>query len=202
MPPPVDLRDPGGRTLSRGPAFLYIAPLAYEDLLKLGFSRDPLERLRNLHPRFFEVFDLDRTLLVATETVRDARALELHLRRTLVEHNAPAPLTMQAEAGGASEWYRGAYAVLEDEVVRLGALGHQVHAPARPWFAAALTSRAALVHDWAAAMLSADELDGLAGPTRAQQVVRDTLDAYMACGIDVAPLLPRRVLDWYGRGGR
>ena len=65
MTPPIDRRDPASRTLSRGRCFLYVLPLAsHEDVLKLGFSRDPLDRLQALHPRYFEVFDLERAFLV------------------------------------------------------------------------------------------------------------------------------------------
>ena len=107
------------RTLSRGRCFLYVLPLAsHEDVLKLGCSRDPLDRVQALHPRYFEVFDLERAFLVETEAVRDARALELELRRMLVAHNAPAPLTVRREAAGHTEWYRGAFAQLAGAVAQ------------------------------------------------------------------------------------
>ncbi len=56
----IDPREPGNRGPSRGRCYLYVLPCAYEDLLKLGFSRDPLDRMQALHPRWFEFFDLDR----------------------------------------------------------------------------------------------------------------------------------------------
>src|SRR6478735_6166509 len=111
---PIDPRDPATQhTHSRGPCHLYVFPCAYEDLLKLGFSRDPLARLQQLHPRWYEQFDLDRAFTLETESVPDARRLELRLRRELIAHNAPRPLTMREDAGGAREWYRGASALLE-----------------------------------------------------------------------------------------
>lgn len=195
--PPVDRRDPAGRTLNRGHCFLYVAPSAYEDLLKLGFSRDPLVRLQALHPRFFEVFDFDRALLVETETVRDARALELRLRRVLVEYNAPAPLIMRAEAAGHTEWYRGAYRELLDAVHALAAEGHAIHAPAKPWFASALEARAELLYSWTLAMLSPLELDAPSISLPHQRAVRDAIDAYAVFGIDPAPWLPTAVLEWH-----
>jgi hypothetical protein len=188
------------RSPSAGPCFLYVAMSAYEDLLKLGFSRDPLARWQQLHPRWFEVFDLDRSLLVATETVLDARALELSLRRQLLLHNAPAPLTARRAAGGYTEWYRGAHDFLRDAARELEAGGHVVHEPARPWLRTALLARGDQLYSWTEAMLSPDELDGIAGPTRVQQGVRDALDAFNALDIDVAPLLPPRVFDWYRNG--
>lgn len=192
---PIDYRDPAGRTASRGAAFLYVAPCAYEDLLKLGFSRDPLERLRALHPRYFEVFDLERALLVETETVRDARALELRLRRALVEHNAPAPLVMRGEAGGSTEWYRGAYAQLDDAVVDLEAAGHRVHRPARAWFRQALEARGDLLYAWTLALLPTDPVEET--DPRACALVADALDACDALGVDLESRLPASVLDWH-----
>ena len=195
---PLDSRDPvSTRSPSSGPCFLYVAPSAYEDQLKLGFSRDPLVRLQSLHPRWFEAFDLDRALLVETETVRDARALELKLRRQLVAHNAPAPLTVRQQAGGHTEWYRGAYEQLRDAVIALEAAGHTVHVPARAWFRDALLGRVDLLYSWTEAVLTPDELDGLVAHSPAQRVVRDALDACAQLGIELQPLLPERVWRWY-----
>jgi hypothetical protein len=194
---PVDLRDPAGRTASRGACFVYVAPCAYEDLLKLGFSRDPLDRLRALHPRYFEVFDLERALLVETETVRDARAIELRLRRLLVEHNAPAPLVMRESAGGATEWYRGAYARLDRAVIELEAIGHRVHRPARAWLRAALDARSDLLYAWTLALLPTDPVEE--SDRRACALVTDALDACDALGIDLDSRLPPPVLDWHRR---
>lgn len=179
---------------------LYIAVAAYEDLLKLGFSLDPLVRWQQLHPRWYEAFDLDRSLLVETETERDARDLELTLRRQLVPHNAPALLTARREAGGFTEWYRGALETLRGAARDLEARGHVVHGPARPWLRAALAARLESLYAWSEAMLSPDELDGLAGALRTQQAARDALDAFAALDLDVEPWLPPRVFDWYRRG--
>jgi hypothetical protein len=202
---PIDRRDPAARTLSRGRCHLYVLPCAYEDLLKLGFSRDPLARLQQLHPRWFEFFDLDRAFAVETESVPDARKLELAQRRLLVEHNAPMPLTVRDDAGGKREWYRGAYAQLAHAGLELRDAGHVVHAPLRGWLRHALEQRADLLFSWTSAMLDADALASplahVLAPTPAQRTVRDALDAYDAVGLDLAPWLPPAVLDWH-RGGR
>lgn len=195
-------RTPAGHVPSRGHCHLYVFPCAWEDLCKLGFSRDPLSRLQALHPRFFEFFDLDRGTLVETDTVVEARALETRLRRQLAEHNAPAPLTIRDEAGGHREWYRGAAEALVRATEALAGQGHRVHAPLRPWLRHALLQRSDRLYSWTEAMLSPEELEGLAGWTPAQRRVRDALDAWAAMGIDVAPLLPARVLAWHGRALR
>ena len=180
-----------------GYCFVYVFPCAWEDHCKIGFSRDPLSRVQALHYRWFEFFDLDRAVLVETETVRDARDLELELRRPLRIHNAPAPLTVRKEAAGHTEWFRGASSQLELAIRLLEQRGHAVHAPMRAWLRSALLGRSDRLYAWTQTQLSPDELDGSAGPTPAQRIVRDTLDAYAALSIELEPLLAPEVIRWY-----
>ena len=180
-----------------GRCFVYVLPCTWEDHCKIGFSRDPLSRLLQLHRRWYEFFDIDRAVLVETETVRDARDLELELRRPLAEHNAPSPLTVRREGAGHTEWFRGVAPQLAQAVDALVQRGHVVHAPLRDWLRPVLLARSAPLFAWTQAQLSPDELEGLAGPSPQQRMVRDTLDAYAALGIDLEPLLPEEVWRWY-----
>lgn len=197
---PIDRRDPAGRTHSRGRCHLYVLPVVVEDLLKLGFSRDPLARLQQLHARWYEQFDLERAFTIETESVPDARKLELRLRRALADHNAPRPLTMREDAGGAREWFRGAYDALDAAGRALEAEGHIRHAPLRAWLHDALARRAELLYDWTSA-LGVDEREtprpGGIGATPAQTAVRDALGAFDALAIDLTPWLPADVLRWH-----
>ena len=86
--------SPVPRFASRGRAFVYVLPCRDEDLLKIGFSRDPLQRMRALHRRFFDFFDLDRAFLVATDRVRDARRIERALLTAFADRRSPAPLVV------------------------------------------------------------------------------------------------------------
>lgn len=192
-----DPHGEGARAATGGRCFVYVLPCTWEDHCKIGFSRDPLSRLQQLHRRWYGFFDLDRALLVETETVRDARDLELELRRPLAAHNAPAPLTVRREAAGHTEWFRGAAPHIEAAVSELRRRGHVVHAPLRDWLRPALRARGDLLFAWTQAQLSPDELEGLAGATPGQRMVRDALDAYGALDIDVEPLLPPEVWRWY-----
>lgn len=188
--------------MTGGRCFVYVLPCTWEDHCKIGFSRDPLARLQQLHRRWYEFFDIERALLVETETVRDARNLELELRRPLAEHNAPAPLTVRREAAGHTEWFRGVAPQLEQAVEGLRRRGHVVHAPLHDWLRPVLLARSDPLFAWTLAQLSPDELEGLTGPTPAQRMVRDTLDAYGALGVELEPLLPGEVWRWYrGIGG-
>ena len=192
----IDPREPSNRGPSRGKCFVYVLPCAYEDILKLGFSRDPLQRMQALHPRWFEFFDLDTGFLVETETVRDARDLELGLANVIADHNAPAPLVIRREAAGHSEWYRGAHPALSRTARTLGAGGYNLHAPLRPWLRERLVERSDRLFSWTLAMLSPEDLNA-AGPTEAQRRVDDILDGFAALGIDVEPLVPQNVYEWY-----
>jgi hypothetical protein len=194
------------RGTSEGACHLYVLPCAYEDLLKLGFSRQPLERMQALHPRFFEFFDVDRALLVETETVRDARRLELDLGHSLAEHSAPAPLTVRLQAAGHTEWYRGAYPLLEEAVRTLVERGHTVHAPLRPWLQAQMLARAPALFAWGTGVLDRlegdpDHLDRSPMFRALRQQVVDALDAHRALGVDVDEHLPDTLAQWYARRG-
>jgi hypothetical protein len=186
-----------GSATSRGRCHVYVLPCTWEDHCKIGFSRDPLSRMQALHRRWFEFFDLDAAWLVETETVRDARDLELELRRPLAAHNAPAPLAVRPEAAGHTEWFRGVAALLADAVAGLRRRGHAVHGPLQPWLRAALLERSDQLYAWTQAQLSPDELDSAVAGTPQQRLVRDALDAYTALAIDVEPLLPVEVQRWY-----
>jgi hypothetical protein len=182
---------------SFGFSWVYVFPSVWEDHAKLGFSRDPLARIRQFHCRWFEFFDLDRGLLVEAETVRDARAIELRLRRALAEYNAPAPLTVREAAAGKTEWYRGAAGRLEDAARMLETGGHVLHAPLRPWMRKALLACSDQLYAWSHAQLSMAELEGEAGMTATQRLVRDMLDAHGALAIDAEGWVAPEVWRWY-----
>jgi hypothetical protein len=180
-----------------GRCFTYVFPCAWEDFCKIGFSRDPLQRIGALHPRWFEFFDLQAGVLVEAESVRDARDLELQLRKPLKAHRAPVPLTIRSAAGGQTEWFRGVSAPLSRHVAALAEGGYRV-LPLQGWLRAAALSRIDRLHDWADAQLSVEEFEGLAGPTPAQQALRDVLDSHRALDIALVDRLPPAIARWYG----
>jgi hypothetical protein len=205
--PTHDRDDRPWRPAASGPSFVYVLPCLGEDLLKLGMSRDPLDRLQSLHPRWFDFFDLDAARLVETDSVREARAIETRLRRALRAHNAPAPLLVAAGAGGGTEWFRGAQDFLAGETDALHAQGMRLHAPARPWLHDALARRGGLLFHWSARMLEAIDPDFASPlssrpPTTLERTLRDALDAHDALGIDPEPLVPASVLRWWREARR
>lgn len=177
-----------------GPAFLYVLRMSgAEDLLKVGLTADPVARWSGFHRRWFEAFDLERSLLVETESRRDAQRLETALHRLLKEHGCPVPLTMRAFAGGATEWYRGASAAARGFVARCGDEGFTVHADARPHVASAMYAQRhvlASVLDQAAR----NERDGVLTPEEIG-AVRDLADAHRAFGLELSALIPADVLE-------
>ncbi len=186
---------------------MYVLPCLGEDLLKLGMSRDPLDRFQSLYPRWFDFFDMDAARLVETDSVREARAIETRLRQALRAHNAPAPLLVSAAAGGHTEWFRGALGILAQETDALEAAGLRLHRTARGWLRNALAARGSLLFHWSAHMLEAIDPD-FAPPlasrplTVLERRLRDALDAYHALGLEPDPWVPEAVLRWWSEARR
>lgn len=158
-PPDPDRDDRPWRPAGAGSSFVYVLPCLGEDLLKLGMSRDPLDRFQCLHPRWFDFFDLDAIRLIETDSVREARAIETRLRQSLRVYNAPAPLLVSEAAGGHTEWFRGALETLGRQTDALQADGLRMHAPAQPWLRNALATRGSLLFHWSSGMLEAIDPD-------------------------------------------
>lgn len=180
----------------------YVFPCLWEDHCKIGFSHDPLARITQLHGRWFEVFDLQAGFLVEVEREREARDLELHLRRPLRAHRAPRPLTIRDAAGGHTEWVRGAQERLHAAAQALNAQGHIVHAPLVDWMHASLLARAGHLYDWAEAQLGDDPQAAMLAPGACHRTLRDAIDAYLALGIDPEPWLSPKAWAWHGVGSQ
>lgn len=203
-------RDP--RFASRGRAYVYVLPCRDEDLLKVGFSRDPAARLRTLHRRFFEFFDLERGLLVATDHVRDARRIERRFIEAFRACGAPAPPVVRSAAGGHTEWFRGVGAQATDLARTVcEEQGFTLLAPLRGWLRERLAESAGSLYDWSARMLDAIEFETHNVPPEQrahahERALRDVLDAHCALGLEPAPLVPESVACWHAahsawRGG-
>lgn len=198
--PEFDRRRPSGE----GRAFVYVLPLRSEDLLKLGFSRDPIARMQALHPRYFDFFDASRACIVETDRVHEARRIETLLKQSMAEHRAAAPVEIPAQARGDSEWYRGACAASHAAVAALAEGGHIVHVGAVAWIREQLIARSSYLFEWSCQVFEQMELarapvellmrDALAAR------LRNRLDALTAFGIDSAHAVPVEVDRWYRSG--
>jgi hypothetical protein len=197
----IESRDPSPRIPSRARAFVYVATCRDEDILKIGFSRDPLARLRSFHPRYFTFFDLDRSFLIETDRVKDARAIERRLADKVGEHRAPSPLLVDRTAGGHTEWFRGAYAEIHADAMRaIAELGHGYHASLRHWLRERLLQQSDTIYEWSGQMLRAIEIQRGSDPLGArelQHTLEAALDAYEHLGLTTEHLLPEDVLDWW-----
>ena len=203
----MDDEAPYPRFLSRGRAYAYLLPCRDEDIAKIGFTRDPLERLHTLHRRFFDFFDLERALVVETSTVKQARAIERALIEALVEHRAPAPLVVRRVAGGHTEWYRGASDRARELLLESAARdGHATHEPLRAWLRARFAEFAPSLYQLSAKMVEADDYERHNAPPEAvtgaaARALRDTLDAFEAIGLDACALVPERAWSRYREMG-
>ena len=203
----TDRDDRPWRPAGAGPSFVYVFPCLGEDLLKLGMSRDPLDRIQSLHPRWFDFFDIDSARLVETDSVREARAIETRLRKALRLHNAPAPLLVSEAAGGRTEWFRGALDILGRETDALESTGLRLHRTARPWLRNALAARGGLLFHWSADMLEAIDPDfspplSSRQPTGLERTLGNALDGYDALGLEPDALVPPAVLRWWREARR
>jgi hypothetical protein len=199
------LRDPADYTgvSSSVPAFVYVLPCRHEDILKVGFSRDPLLRMRTLHPRYFDFFDCERAFLIETDTVREARRLESDFASALEANNAPAPLVVSPEAGGHTEWYRGAYPTLLQMAFSLATVqGWRVHAPLRPWLAGRLDRDSGTLYEWSSQVHAAIQQARIYGKPSGELPgqLRARLDALAALGLAPQSRVPPAVWSWYVAG--
>ncbi len=184
----------------RGRAFLYVLVAAgAEDLLKVGLSHDPLERWSAFHPRWFEAFDIDHSLLVETVDRADAQALETRLHRTLTDHHCPMPITMRLAAGGRTEWYRGAYATLRRQLQAHAEAGHVVHWGARAWLTEAMRRQQEQVFEILLAA-QADHHAGWLSPQRLE-ALRNLVDAHRCFDSNWFGTLPGDCVDDLGLHG-
>lgn len=176
--------------------YLYVLPLLHEDLAKVGISVDPLARVRTFAPRYYESFDLPRSALVGFDSVREARRRETGLHRRLRQWNAVQPLTVPAVAGGRTEWYRGASAILRAELEHDRGLGLDVHLPAGDWWRRRLRQEQALLFEWCGQALYGLSPDALRTSALWSRVA-DVLDAWPALGLELEGLLPVEVASAY-----
>jgi len=190
------------RPASVGRSFVYVFPCHGEDILKLGFSRDPLDRIQTLHQRYYEFFDLDRAILIQTDKVREARAIEHSLKVELALHNAPAPLAVQRNAGGHTEWYRGALMHLTDASTGMEQQGYRVERDVRSWMRDRLVERGSVLYHWSSQMLEVILGGGPSqsspGPsTPLERTLRNALDAYRAFDLPLDDIVPDEVVHWH-----
>ena len=189
------------RTQSVGPAIVYVLPHRGEEFLKLGFSRDPLQRMQDLHRRYFDFFDVDRIILIETLRVVEARRTETNLKRAIIAHRAPSPLDIRHQAGGETEWYRGAYAVLEENAKAMERDGFVVHWNSRNWIRPQLIRRRELLFEWASSQFQLLEIAGARSihGSRIAAALRDALDANIYFGINITDAIPADVAQWYAQ---
>lgn len=192
------------RTLGKGRSYVYMLPCRDQDLLKIGFSREPLERFRTLHRRFFDYFDLDRGLLLEVERVTQARAIERDILLRHAAERSPAPLVIADRAAGYSEWLRGVEPQVSARLHELAAAhGHPLH-DLRGWMRGMFGAQADAFYDWSLKLLEAIEYETFNVPAelatgRAARALAYAMDACEAVGIDAAAVFPEEVMAWRAR---
>lgn len=164
-----------------------------------------MDRWRTLHPRFFEFFGLDQGVLVATDKVGEARALERRLLESFSSYQSLAPLAVRATAGGSSEWFRGVLAEAVDAATEAASRNGWSWQRPDEWMRERLAARRDVLFAWTSAMLDAFEFErhnvlpaasAQAGAVYARALL-DTLDAFRSVGLEIDDCVPERVRHWY-----
>ncbi len=207
MSSPSPVPDPRTSSRGSGRSFVYLLPCRESDLVKIGYSRTPLQRFHTLHARWFDYFDLDAGALVELERVAEARRLERALLVRYAARRAIAPFAVPKSAAGHTEWHAGVH---DDALAHARSLcaegGLALHAPLRGWLRAELGARLDRLHDWSLAMLEQAEyerfnaIDAPGGAGAPARALRDALDACAALGLPLEAVLPDAVLRWHREG--
>ena len=181
------------------PAFVYVAPARYEDILKLGFSHDPCRRIRSFHRRYFEYFDLKRSFAIAAIDEQDARRIERLMATRFAEHRTCAPLEIETAPGGVTEWYRGAYEILFPaclELVEMG--GYPPLLNMADEIGDRLLAERDFLFEYTTSTIEA--VEALGDCPEAEPLIHallTSLDAYRSFAIDVSDYLPEAALGWF-----
>lgn len=171
----------------RAPAFVYVVPAQFEDILKIGFSRKPARRIRTFHKRYFEYFDLERGFLLRANDAKDAHRLEQWLASRFAAHRTHAPLVIEQAPAGTTEWYRGAYQLVRQVSEQIVADGGYP-----PLISAAALIREELLrereHLFEHATAVLDSIDAWGDNDQGREIAaafRNALDAFRAFDIPV-----------------
>lgn len=192
------------RTLSKGRTFVYMLPWREQDLLKVGYSRQPLVRMRSLHRRFFDVFDLDRGLLLETERLAQARQVERSILLRYAQQRSPAPLVIPDAAAGYSEWLRGVCPEVTAELQAVSARDDLPLHTLKSWLQQWFLGQGDVLYEWSLRMLEAIEYEAFNVPRELQRgdaarSLAYVMDACDAVDLPLAGLFPDSVLAWRGR---
>ena len=194
--------EPAWRSLSRGRCFVYLLPCRYEDSQKIGFARDPWQRMQSFHARFHDFFDLDRGALIEADQVVEARSIETRLKSMFAEARWAAPLVARQRAGGRYEWFRGIDAQAMAAMREIGAQsGYPLHVPLAPWLRLQWMPQLAAIRDWIEARHEWIEwLRFNADPDfvdASGQALRNRMEAWEAIGLPLQASLSARAWAWY-----
>jgi hypothetical protein len=193
------------RVAAASRTFVYVLPCRDQDILKVGYSRNPVQRMHALHRRYFRFFDLDRALLLDAERLRDARRIERTFITRFAEYRAPPPLVVRQAAAGETEWFRGVAGPIDELARRIAAdEGLTLHAPLRAWLRQRFAEHSDTLYECSMRMLDSIEYEQFNVPADAQDgrtaaALRHLLDVHEALELDLRRLISPRVLEWYHR---
>lgn len=181
--------------------YVYVLPARYEDILKIGYSRDPMARIRAFHPRYYEWFALDEGFLLPLQGEREARHAERILAQHVGVHRSRSPAAIRRAAGGHTEWYRGALPIVREfSLEHAEELGAAAAVPLDGWLDERLRSDRVELYEWSLQLFDALHLVAPEEERKLSAALRDVLDAYAYFDIDVRQQISPQVLHWWKSG--
>jgi T5orf172 domain len=104
--------------------FVYLLALSDCTAFKVGFSCNPLQRIHTFSHRYFERFDVYRSVLLRVADCATARATEAELKAMLAQFRMDAPHWVPGEAGGHTEWFSAVYFDAAEQRLRSALTAH------------------------------------------------------------------------------
>ena len=169
----------------------YVYAFVCEDSFKIGHSGDPLRRLKDLHPRYYEHFDLSESRVVAFPSRQHARAYEKQIQRLLRHFRVILPY--EIHPGGKTEWFSRIVLPLLNDLL-------PDSVPLSPMVVEQLIERiehnAYIITDCAHEILTRERIRGYHCGTKLETDIINLIDEYNHFNIDLSNVVSKSVLTW------
>jgi len=161
---------------------VYLLALRDCSAFKVGFSCNPMQRIHSFSRRYFERFDLHRSLLLRVGGQRAARALETTFKTELAAFGVECPHWFPLAAGGHTEWFAAMQFSRAEALMHSAAAGQGLSTVAdflRGWLGDSRDTFELWAYAYAQRLC--DDLTSVSlgyAPTLQSDLLRDWLDAY------------------------
>jgi hypothetical protein len=167
----------------------FVYAFVCKDSFKIGHSGDPLRRLVDFDPRYYETFALSESRVLAWPSREQARAHEKQIHKLLKPYNVDPPRGMPG--GGSTEWFsRSALHLINDllpNATPLLPLVTRCLVERKEHYAQIITR---CIHD----VLAREAARGYYSGTKIETDIFDIIDAYAYFNISLSAVISADVL--------